>query len=298
MAFASLHRTSSPTEEFPAGLSAEPLTVLRQPSGGEPVRARAPDRRPSNPRPRRAAGDPACQWALAAVACGAPAEPSVGTTQAEIPNPASTFCKGQGGGLEIRADSTGAQTGICMFADGSECDEWAFFRKECQPGKMPTQAAAPTSAPASTPAATPPEGRAAYTHPTLGCSFLYPARCTFESTDTHRYTLIVGPLEGDEHWPWIGITHPDETDYHPPADVDLQAWLADRSRLPGRVLGTRTIAGEVAIHTGCEDPRGPQSYNGDRYYFVHDGQMHEITILHTGKEAWRVHDQFLDRSYY
>lgn len=150
------------------------------------------------------------------------------------------------------------------------------------------------SAPASTPAATPPEGWEAYTHPTLGYSFFYPAGCTFESTDTNRYTLIVGPLVNDEHWPWIGIAHPDETDYHPPADVDLQAWLAARSRLPGKVLGTRTIAGEVAVHTRFEDPRGPQSYGDDRFYFAHSGQIYEITIMHTGKEDWGVYDRFLD----
>ena len=36
--------------------------------------------------------------------------------------------------LEFRQDESGGVAGICTFPDGSECDEWAYFRKECQPG--------------------------------------------------------------------------------------------------------------------------------------------------------------------
>lgn len=49
-------------------------------------------------------------------------------------NPASVFCEEQGGTLEIRAGDDGGETGYCMFDDGSECEEWAFFRGECSPG--------------------------------------------------------------------------------------------------------------------------------------------------------------------
>ncbi|MBU1866793.1 MAG: DUF333 domain-containing protein, partial [Actinobacteria bacterium] len=28
----------------------------------------------------------------------------------------------------------GGTYGVCVFPDGSECDEWAFFRGECEPG--------------------------------------------------------------------------------------------------------------------------------------------------------------------
>jgi len=53
---------------------------------------------------------------------------------ANLPNPASVFCEENSGKLEIRSDETGAQSGACVFDDGSECDEWAFFRGECKPG--------------------------------------------------------------------------------------------------------------------------------------------------------------------
>ncbi len=51
-----------------------------------------------------------------------------------LPNPASVYCEDQGGTLEIRTDVDGGQYGVCIFDDGSECDEWAYFRGECQPG--------------------------------------------------------------------------------------------------------------------------------------------------------------------
>ncbi len=46
-------------------------------------------------------------------------------------NPASVYCREQEGKLEMREDSNGGQYGVCIFSDGSECDEWAFYRGEC-----------------------------------------------------------------------------------------------------------------------------------------------------------------------
>ncbi|MCP4166895.1 MAG: DUF333 domain-containing protein, partial [Chloroflexi bacterium] len=51
----------------------------------------------------------------------------------DTPNPASKHCIDMGNKLEIR-DETGGQVGYCLFPDGSECEEWAFFREECAPG--------------------------------------------------------------------------------------------------------------------------------------------------------------------
>ncbi len=54
-----------------------------------------------------------------------------------LPNPASAYCEEQGGTLEIREDEGGDQFGVCVFADGSECEEWAFYEGECEPGLGP-----------------------------------------------------------------------------------------------------------------------------------------------------------------
>ncbi len=51
----------------------------------------------------------------------------------QIANPASVHCIEQGGTLEMRQNELG-QHGMCIFDDGSECEEWAFFRGECNIG--------------------------------------------------------------------------------------------------------------------------------------------------------------------
>lgn len=49
-------------------------------------------------------------------------------------NPASVKCEEDGGTLEI-IDSAEGQWGLCTFEDKSICEEWAYFRGECQKGK-------------------------------------------------------------------------------------------------------------------------------------------------------------------
>jgi putative hemolysin len=51
--------------------------------------------------------------------------------QVNMPNPASVYCEQNGNKLEIQTASDGSQNGICVFPDGSECDEWAYFRGQC-----------------------------------------------------------------------------------------------------------------------------------------------------------------------
>lgn len=51
--------------------------------------------------------------------------------QVGMPNPASVYCTQNGNTLEIRTAADGSQSGICVFPDGSVCDEWAYFRGEC-----------------------------------------------------------------------------------------------------------------------------------------------------------------------
>jgi len=62
--------------------------------------------------------------------------------QAGMPNPASVYCTQNGNKLEIQTASDGSQNGICIFPDGSTCDEWAYYRGECGPAtqKSPTPA--------------------------------------------------------------------------------------------------------------------------------------------------------------
>ena len=70
---------------------------------------------------------------LSACAPITPAAPA-----ANMPNPASVFCAENGGQVDIRDEADGS-VGYCVFADKSECEEWAFFRGECKPGETAAQ---------------------------------------------------------------------------------------------------------------------------------------------------------------
>jgi len=75
---------------------------------------------------------------LALVACmapqvQAPAPTATDIPQVNMPNPASVYCEQNGNKLEIQTASDGSQSGVCIFPDGSTCDEWAYFRGECGP---------------------------------------------------------------------------------------------------------------------------------------------------------------------
>ena len=79
-------------------------------------------------------------------ACVTPQTPTP-TQQVGIANPASAYCVEQGYRSEIRTANDGSQSGVCIFPDGSECDEWAYFRGECGTA---SQTSPPTSMPLNT----------------------------------------------------------------------------------------------------------------------------------------------------
>ena len=107
------------------------------------------------------------------------------TPAAGLANPASVFCQEQGFRLELRTDATGSQSGVCHFPDGSQCDEWAYYRGECgpagqadrrdNPGALAHAVASPTAVPlpATAPATAPAAGATTYTSAALGISFSY-----------------------------------------------------------------------------------------------------------------------------
>ena len=66
---------------------------------------------------------------------GEPAPISTDTPYVEVANPAAAYCTEQGFKSEIRTAADGSQSGVCSFPDGSECDEWAYFRGECVSGQ-------------------------------------------------------------------------------------------------------------------------------------------------------------------
>jgi putative hemolysin len=127
------------------------------------------------------------------VGCGlSPSQPTsvpgaTETPQANLSNPASVYCEQRGNRLEIRTASDGSQSGVCVLADGSECDEWAYFRGEC--GSLPTPTNGAPLAPTDIPTALPVDpadyqGWWTYTHAVYGFSLRLPEDWVVEEITT------------------------------------------------------------------------------------------------------------------
>jgi putative hemolysin len=199
-----------------------------------------------------------------------------------MPNPASVYCEEQGGTLEIREDSEG-QVGYCRFADNSLCEEWAFFRGECLAGGIyPVETFAD-------------DGWKVYQNEKLGYSFHFPPEAIIISNEDPMKTVTIqGPLVDDENWPMIFFNHPNDLpEYVIPEGEDLEDWLTEANLLHDDRLDDRVIAGEQAIH--LRQNTGEQAFPFDQYFFMKDGQLYSVVILHTGnQEDWKMYNQFLD----
>ncbi len=223
-----------------------------------------------------------------------------GAVEPALPNPASAFCEDEGNVWEMR-EGDGGSYGVCIFADGSECEEWAYFRGECQPG---IAQGLPTAPPEATATAAPAkDGWQIYENEVPAYRFLYPAEATIEpGHDPQQTVTVVGSLVEDEYWPIFYISHAqDRAEYRPPEGVDLAQWLVEQGLLAAEDeaqvaevrQAEREIGGETAVHTRFE--RSEQSYAYDKYFFAHAGQLYTIVILHTGdQEDWGLYDRFLD----
>lgn len=205
---------------------------------------------------------------LLAAACSSipAAQPTPG---ANLPNPASAFCEQNGGKLEIRTAKDSGQSGMCVFPDKSECDEWAFFRGECKPG-----------------------GWLSYHHPSLGYNFQYPSDARIEAAPGS--VTITGPLVGNEHWPVIFFNHPQgRAEYAPAQDANLEQWLKTNNLLAGERRADAKVAGLNAVH--LRQNSGPQAYHADHFFFAYRGQLYSVVFLHTGgKEDWALYNRFLE----
>ncbi len=71
------------------------------------------------------------------------------TPAPNLANPASVYCEQHEGKIRLRQDPQGGVIGICVFPDGSACDEWSYLRGECKPGDKPMPSGS-TSSPVRT----------------------------------------------------------------------------------------------------------------------------------------------------
>lgn len=77
----------------------------------------------------------ACAGPLTTTTPTVASPPTVTAPVAGLANPASVNCEDVGGRLELVSLPEG-QVGVCVFADGSLCEEWALLRDECAPGQF------------------------------------------------------------------------------------------------------------------------------------------------------------------
>ena len=135
-----------------------------------------------------------------------PTPVSTDTPLANMPNPASVYCEEQGNKLEIRTAADGSQSGVCIFPDGSECDEWAYFRRECGPASQSGSTSSPTEIP--TPLPIDPadyQGWWTYTHAVYGFSIMLPEDWIVDETTTfdplmNGHRILLHPEKGVENF--------------------------------------------------------------------------------------------------
>ena len=140
------------------------------------------------------------------------------------------------------------------------------------------------------------DGWKIYCNSELGYTFHYPVDASHEVDPDHPLDGVsfFGPESNGERWPWIEIRHPQgKAEFTPPADVDLQQWLADHYLLGAPQRVNVPISGIRAIHLRFD--RSQQSYAFDRFYFARAGQLYMILIAHTGdREDWDLYNHFLE----
>ncbi len=121
------------------------------------------------------------------------------TPQANVPDPASEYCEQQGNTLEIRTAADGSQSGVCIFPDGSECDEWAYFQGKCGPVSPSGFPSTPTEIPTQLPIIQADyQGWWTYTHPGYNFSMMLPEDWIVEEITTfdplnNGHTLNIHP---------------------------------------------------------------------------------------------------------
>jgi putative hemolysin len=142
-----------------------------------------------------------------------------------LANPASVHCIESGGTLEIVTGDDGGQFGMCVFPDGSQCEEWAFYRGDC--------------APASEEGGTAADGRGLYRNVAYGFSMEPAEGWSVEGQDNQ-----VVFRKGD-HFLFVGVKWVDEE--LPPFRTGMPAGDfvdGDTVTLLGQDLPTRQIVYE------------------------------------------------------
>jgi putative hemolysin len=181
--------------------------------------------------------------------------PSAPDESVGLANPASVYCEEQGYVLEMRTDENGTH-GVCLFPDGSECEEWAYFRGECAPGELSLEE--PSAGPVS---------NVAYEGITFSYDDTLASQVAPETVPAAELPMPgMGTLAQHIHFSFGGYPLPDTFhspgiyvypvtdlvagwDYAATIVADLQAVLAQQSAEPGAVAILPPANAGQMIHT-------------------------------------------------
>ena len=197
---------------------------------------------------------------IALTSCTPQAQPTsvtvpTGISQPDMPNPASAFCEQQGYRLEIRTAADGSQTGYCIFPDGTECDEWAYFRGVCGPASQ-------TSSPTEIPTAVPIDpadyqGWWTYTHPIYNFSIMLPADWVVEDVTTNDPSMNHAlSLHSREIAPDVVAGHENIRMTFRRLGEDVRIWPTGVGQGEFIQQGTLDIAGQPALRWLLVCPTG------------------------------------------
>jgi len=187
------------------------------------------------------------------------------TAQANIPNPASVYCEQQGNKLEIVTAADGSQNGVCIFPDGSTCDEWVYFRNECGSGE---QSGSPSSkSPSDNPTVTVPAHvviNEAYDY-----CFAYPQGFTQQIYGNQ--VEVIGPHSGVGGWAglvWIDVIDVQGRTAQEIADEEVNAFGGSPPR------STVMVGGEEALV--LDGMPGQDAIR--KVYIVHNGLLYTLNF--------------------
>ena len=132
------------------------------------------------------------------------------------------------------------------------------------------------------------EGWKPYLNEAFGYAVWYPGDCTVMGSNLNDAVQFA-----HREWPVLSVSHYESDFYHPPAGTDVEQWVIDHVPSYDEIDTEAQIAGRPAVHLVTEATG--QSYGYDEYYFVKDGQLFRIHILHTdGQQDWELYTKFLD----
>lgn len=183
---------------------------------------------------------------------------------ASIPNPASVYCEQNGGRLDFRENPEGGTQGFCLFADGSECEEWAYFRGECAPVSQARDTGEPDEGNPAEPVETDAE-------PAFSAED-YQGWWTYQNDDYGFSLLLPEDWAADELFSSDPLMSGHFLRLHPRVDAEAMMNIRVSVRRLGEEtllwptgvgegefvpLGTLEIAGQLARRIGFQCPAGP-----------------------------------------